>query len=65
MNTATLDPRIFEFETEEKSASYDRWFCAKVQEAINDTQPGVPHDQVMAEMDALIAQIESQSDRKL
>ena len=59
MNIATLDPRIFEFESEEKASSYDRWFCAKVQEAIDDKRPGVAHDQVMAEMDAIIAEIES------
>lgn len=63
MNTATLDPRISEFETEEEATSYDRWFRAKVQEAIDDQRPGVPHDQVMAEMDALIAQAEI--DRKV
>jgi hypothetical protein len=58
MNTTTLDPRISEFETEEQAASYDDWFRAKVQEAINDKRPGIPHDQVMAEMDTLIDEIE-------
>jgi hypothetical protein len=33
MNTATLDPRVSEFETEEQASSYDQWFRAKVQEA--------------------------------
>ena len=59
MNTATLDPRVSEFETEEKAASYDTWFCAKVKEAIDDPRPGIPHDQVMAEMDAIIDAIEA------
>lgn len=59
MNTAVLDPRIFEFDTEEAAASYDRWFCAKVQEAIDDPRPGIPHDQVMSEIDAIIDEIES------
>ena len=59
MNTAVLDPRISEFDTEEVAASYDRWFCAKVQEAIDDPRPGIPHDQVMAEVDAIIDEIES------
>jgi hypothetical protein len=41
-------------ETEEQDASYDRWFRAKVQAALDDPSPGIPHDQVMAEMQALI-----------
>lgn len=46
MNTATLDPRVSEFETQEQAASYDDWFRAKVQEAIDDKRPRIPHDQV-------------------
>ena len=41
-------------DTEEQADSYDRWFRAKVQAALNDTSPGIPHDEVMAEMQALI-----------
>jgi hypothetical protein len=49
-----LSPIVSEFETEEQAASYDRWFRAKVQAAIDDPRPSIPHDQVMAEMCALI-----------
>jgi hypothetical protein len=49
-----LSPIVSEFETEEQAASYDRWFRAKVQAAIDDPRPSIPHDQVMAEMRALI-----------
>lgn len=59
MNTATLDPLVSEFETEAQASSYGHWFCAKVKEAIDDSRPGIPHDQVMAEMDALIDEIEA------
>jgi DNA-damage-inducible protein J len=34
--------------------SYDAWFKAKVQEALNDTLPTVPHEQVMGDIQALI-----------
>lgn len=34
--------------------TYDRWFRAQVQEAIDDPRPSVPHDQVMAEMRGII-----------
>jgi hypothetical protein len=41
-------------QTEEQSASHDRWLRAKVQASIDDPRPNVPHDQVMAGMRALI-----------
>lgn len=34
---------------------YDRWFRAKVRAALDDPRPSIPHGQVMAEMDAIIA----------
>jgi DNA-damage-inducible protein J len=34
--------------------AYDTWFRAKVQEALDDTRPPVPHRQVMDEAQALI-----------
>jgi len=49
-----LDPRISEFETEEQAVNYDRWFRAKVQEALDDPRPGLPHDAAMARVDAML-----------
>jgi len=49
-----LDPIISEFETEEEAQAYDTWFRAQVQAALDSTDPDVPHDQVMAEIDAII-----------
>jgi hypothetical protein len=49
-----LSPVVSEFETEEQAASYDRWFRANVQASLDDPRPNIPHDQVMAEMRALI-----------
>ncbi|MEQ8291047.1 MAG: type II toxin-antitoxin system RelB/DinJ family antitoxin [Roseovarius sp.] len=34
--------------------SYDAWFRGKVQEALSDTRPATPHDQVMQEARALV-----------
>ena len=34
--------------------TYDTWFRAKVQEALADKRPAVPHDQVMRDAQALI-----------
>lgn len=52
--SAALSPIVSEFETEEQAASYDRWFRAKVQASLDDPRPSIPHDQVMARMDAII-----------
>jgi hypothetical protein len=57
--TTTLSPIASEFATVEEAEAYDRWFRAKVQASLADTRPGIPHDQVMAEMDAIIQAAES------
>ena len=49
-----LSPIVSEFETEEQADSYHRWFRAKVQASLDDPRPNVPHDQVMADMRALM-----------
>lgn len=49
-----LDPIVSEFETQEQADSYDRWFRAKVQEAIDSDKPNLPHDEAMARVDRLI-----------
>lgn len=49
-----LDPIESEFASTEDEEAYDRWFRAKVERSLEDTRPPIPHDQVMAEMKALI-----------
>ncbi|HGA5463302.1 TPA: antitoxin [Salmonella enterica subsp. diarizonae serovar 50:k:z35] len=56
MNTA-LSPIVSEFETVEQEASYNEWLRAKVAASLADPRPAIPHDEVMAEIDALIDQI--------
>lgn len=51
---AKLDPIVSEFATTEEAEAYDAWFRAKVEASLTDTRPPIPHDQVMAEMRALI-----------
>lgn len=43
-----------EFATSEDAAAHDAWFRAKVEKALSSTAPGIPHDQVMADMQAII-----------
>ncbi|MDP1913051.1 hypothetical protein [Brevundimonas sp.] len=49
-----LTPIESEFATTEEAEAYDVWFRAKVREALEDPRPGIPHEQVMAEMQAII-----------
>ncbi|EBB6195698.1 TPA: antitoxin [Salmonella enterica] len=56
MGTA-LSPIVSEFETAEQEASYNEWLRAKVAASLDDPRPAIPHDEVMAEIDALINQI--------
>lgn len=51
---AQLSPIVSEFETDEQATCYDLWFRAKVQASLAKPGPGVPHDEVMARMDAII-----------
>lgn len=46
-----------DFESEEQAASYDRWFRAEVQKSLDDPRPNIPHEQVMAEIEALMERV--------
>ena len=50
-----LSPIVSEFETEEEAEAYDKWFRAKVEASLADPRPGIPHDEAMAGLDAIIA----------
>lgn len=52
MNTAVLDPLIYQFDTVAEAESYDAWFRAKVEKSIADPTPSMPHDEAMAFVDA-------------
>jgi hypothetical protein len=58
MSTTTLDPLISEFDTEEQAASYDKWFRAKVQKALDDPRPAIPHDEAMKLLDQKIERLQ-------
>ena len=42
------------FASAEEAEAYDAWFRAKVERSLADPRPPIPHEQVMAEMKALI-----------
>ena len=51
---AKLDPRVSEFESTEAAEAYDAWFRAKVEAALADDRPSIPHEEVMAGVNAII-----------
>jgi hypothetical protein len=61
---AVLPSIISEFETSDQAASYTAWLRTKVASSLADKRPGIPHDEVMAEMDAIIAEAENSAQRK-
>jgi len=56
--TTPLDPIVSEFTTVEEAEAYDKWFRAKVERSMADTRPRIPHDEVMAEVEEIIAAAE-------
>lgn len=49
-----LDPLIYEHDTEEEAASYDKWFREKVQASLDDPGEGIPHDEAMRRTEEVI-----------
>ena len=48
-------PLVSEFGSAEEEAAYLEWLKKKVAESLADPRPPVPHEQVMAEIDEIIA----------
>jgi len=55
MMSAALSPIVSEFETVEQETEYTAWLQAKVAASLADGKPTIPHDEVMSEMEAIIA----------
>ena len=51
---AKLSPIESEFASTEEAEAYDAWFCAKIEARLKSKAPGIPHDEVMARMQAII-----------
>lgn len=49
-----LDPIESEFASTEEAEAYDVWFRAKVERSLANPGPGIPHDEVMARVKAII-----------
>ncbi|WP_434405816.1 type II toxin-antitoxin system RelB family antitoxin [Sphingobium sp. DN12] len=49
-----LTPIESEFASTEEAEAYDVWFRATVEARMASDQPGIPHDEAMARMQAII-----------
>ncbi|MCW0182301.1 hypothetical protein [Zavarzinia sp.] len=56
-------PMVSEFETDQQERDYTRWLKAKVAARLADSRAIIPHDDVMAEMEAIIATAENDKTR--
>lgn len=54
MTMPKLAPIVSEFATIEEAEAYHAWFRAEVDASLADPRPSIPHDQVMAELRAII-----------
>jgi DNA-damage-inducible protein J len=54
--TRTANEGVLPFALGKGAAEHDAWFRAKVQEALDDPRPAIPHEQVEAEFTARRAQ---------
>jgi len=55
---------ISEFDSADQEASHSAWLRAKVAASLADEWPGIPHDEVMAEIEAIIEAVETTTHRK-
>jgi hypothetical protein len=53
--TQNRDNRAQAMRQAHEAAAYNQWLAAEIQEAIDEPRPSVPHNEVMARMDARIA----------
>jgi hypothetical protein len=49
-----FDSRVSEFSSEAEAEAYTLWLRAQIDQRLADNKQAIPHDQVMARMDALL-----------
>ncbi len=62
--STTAQSIISEFDSADQEASYTAWLRAKVAASLADERPGIPHDEAMAEIEAIIEAAETTTHRK-
>ena len=59
-----LTPIESEFATTQEAEAYDAWFRAEVEAAMASDEPGIPDDEAMARMQAIIDRRKTNDGRK-
>jgi hypothetical protein len=52
-----FDSRVSEFSSEAEAEAYTLWLRAQIEQRLADNKQVIPHDQVMARMDALLEKL--------
>lgn len=65
MATATLNYYISVFDTESEQQAYDQWASEQLAESARDKSPGMPHDEFMAKIEAIIVEAQRVEQAKL
>ena len=58
MDTPPLDPRVSVFSSVAEESAYNAWVSAELDKRAADTRPGIPHDQVGANLAALLSRLQ-------
>ena len=61
MDTITLDPRVSVFGSVAEESAYNAWLSAELDKRAQDTRTGIPHDQVGANLAALLSQLQKKT----
>ncbi|MFO1264062.1 MAG: antitoxin [Rhodoferax sp.] len=61
METTALDPRVSVFGSAAEEAAYNVWLSAELEKRAQDTRPGIPHDEVGANLAALLNQLQKKA----
>jgi hypothetical protein len=61
MDTITLDPRVSVFGSVAEESAYNAWLSAELDKRAADKRPGIPHDQVGANLAELLSQLQKKA----
>ncbi len=61
MDAITLDPRVSVFGSVAEESAYNAWLSAELDKRAADKRTGIPHDQVGANLAALLNQLQKKA----
>ena len=61
MMETTIDPRVSVFGSVAEESAYNAWLSAELDKRAADKRPSIPHDQVGANLAALLNQLQKKA----